>query len=69
MYGGCSKVKLVKRNFRHMVLAHDNYKHFAMHNIKEYIHLHEKTLWFAKLAYFKCTVKAWQVTEALFKAQ
>jgi len=34
-----------------IALAHDNYSHFAWHNIKKYVELHTKALWYK--SYFK----------------
>jgi hypothetical protein len=56
-YTKCSELTLIKRKFRYLTLAHDNYTHFAWHNIKTYIEFHQRALWFAKLAYLKCTKK------------
>ena len=36
-------------------MAHDNYSHFAWHNITKYIEMHGKALWFARLAHLKCS--------------
>lgn len=57
VYEKCSELQLIKRKFRYLTLAHDNYTHFAWHNIKQYVTHHKKALWFAKLAYLKCTDK------------
>ena len=54
-YSGCDDLDFAKKKLQYVTLAHDNYGHFAWHNIKQYIELHEKALWFAHLAYLKCT--------------
>ncbi len=54
-YSGCDDLDFAKKKIQYVTLAHDNYGHFAWHNIKRYIDLHTKALWFAKLAYLKCT--------------
>jgi len=54
-YTGCDDVDFAKKKIQYVALAHDNYSHFAWHNVKKYIELHTKALWFAKLAYLKCT--------------
>ncbi len=59
LYGGCGDFKLIEKKVRYVTLAHDNYSHFAWHNLKQYIKSHEKSLWFAQLAYNKCTKKEW----------
>ena len=53
-YSGCDDTYFATKKIRYVTLAHDNYSHFAWHNIKEYLHWHEKALWFAKLAHLKC---------------
>lgn len=58
-YGGCGDFKLIEKKVRYVTLAHDNYSHFAWHNLKQYIQSHEKSLWFAQLAHNKCTKKEW----------
>ncbi|WP_144393591.1 hypothetical protein [Pleionea sediminis] len=63
-YEKCSETRMVKRKFRYLTLAHDNYSHFAWHNIKNYINFHEKALWFAQLAYLKCDKKQWNDNNA-----
>lgn len=55
IYTGCDDLDFAKKKIQYVALAHDNYSHFAWHNIKKYIELHEKALWFAKLAHLKCT--------------
>jgi hypothetical protein len=54
-YAGCDDLDFAKEKLHYVTLAHDNYKHFAWHNVKKYIELHEKALWFAQLAFLKCT--------------
>ena len=54
-YKKCSETNMVKRKFRYITLAHDNFSHFAWHNLVNYIYYHEQALWFAELAYLKCT--------------
>ena len=54
-YSGCDDIRLASKKLRYITLAHDNYTHFAWHNIKKYIELHQQALWFANLAYLKCT--------------
>lgn len=54
-YSGCDDLDFAKKKLQYVTLAHDNYGHFAWHNVKQYIELHEKALWFAQLAYLKCT--------------
>lgn len=56
-YEKCSELQIIKRKFRYLTLAHDNYTHFAWHNIKQYVTYHKKALWFAKLAHLKCSGK------------
>lgn len=58
-YGGCGDFKLIEKKVRYVTLAHDNYSHFAWHNLKQYIKSHEQALWFARLAHNKCTKKEW----------
>lgn len=60
LYGGCGDFKLIEKKARYVTLAHDNYSHFAWHNLKRYIKSHEKSLWFAQLAHNKCTKAEWK---------
>ncbi len=62
-YSGCDDLDFAKKKLQYVALAHDNYKHFAWHNIKQYTELHNKALWFAQLAYLKCTPK--QISQSL----
>jgi hypothetical protein len=55
VYAGCDDVRFATKKLRYVTLAGDNFTHFAWHNIKTYIDLHGKALWFAKLAHLKCT--------------
>lgn len=54
-YAGCDDLRLASKKLRYVTLAHDNYTHFAWHNIKAYIRWHNDALWFANLAHLKCT--------------
>ena len=54
-YRGCDDLEFAKKKIQYVALAHDNYGHFAWHNIKKYVELHEKALWFAQLANLKCS--------------
>ncbi len=54
-YKGCDDLDFAKKKIQYVSLAHDNFSHFAWHNIKQYIELHEQALWFAELAFLKCT--------------
>jgi hypothetical protein len=64
VYSGCDDVRFATKKIRYVTLAHDNYSHFAWHNIKHYIDMHGKALWFAKLAYLKCTPEQQQQDKA-----
>jgi hypothetical protein len=55
VYGGCDDIRFATKKIRYVSLAHDNYSHFAWHNITKYIEMHGKALWFAKLAHLKCS--------------
>lgn len=55
LYSGCDDVRLATKKIRYVTLAHDNFDHFAWHNIKKHIELHQQALWFANLAHLKCT--------------
>ncbi|GAC13262.1 hypothetical protein [Aliiglaciecola lipolytica] len=59
VYSGCSDLVFAKKKLKYLTLAHDNYTHFAWHNIKKYVEFHTKALWFAKLAYLKCSDDQW----------
>jgi len=54
-YSGCNDMRLASKKLKYLTLAHDNYSHFAWHNVKYYVQYHEKALWFAQLAFWKCT--------------
>lgn len=54
-YAGCDDMKMASKKLRYVTLAHDNFSHFAWHNLKQYIQRHEQALWFANLAHLKCT--------------
>jgi len=54
-YHGCDDLEFAKKKLQYVTLAHDNYEHFAWHNLKSYIELHSKALWYAHLAHLKCT--------------
>lgn len=54
-YAGCDDIRLASKKIRYVTLAHDNYSHFAWHNIKSYIRWHDQALWFANLAHLKCS--------------
>jgi len=60
IYSGCDDLEFAKKKIQYVALAHDNYGHFAWHNIKRYVELHTKALWFANLAYLKCSKLEWQ---------
>ncbi|MCJ8274080.1 MAG: hypothetical protein MJK04_32355, partial [Psychrosphaera sp.] len=55
VYGGCDDIRFATKKIRYVSLAHDNYSHFAWHNITKYIEMHGKALWFARLAHLKCS--------------
>lgn len=59
-YSGCGDLKLIEKKTRYITLAHDNYTHFAWHNIKQYIEFHERALWLAELAHLKCSKTEWE---------
>ncbi len=68
-YEKCSETSLIKRKFRYLTLAHDNYEHFAWHNLKSYIAYHEKALWFAQLAHLKCDDADWKNSNGMCEAK
>lgn len=62
VYGGCGEMKLMQKRVNYVALAHDNYSHFAWHNIKLYVEEHSRALWFAQLAHLKCDKHQWDIT-------
>ncbi|WP_444996317.1 hypothetical protein [Aliikangiella sp. IMCC44359] len=68
VYSGCDDIDLAKKKARYVTLAHDNYTHFAWHNIKNYIRFHSKALWFARLAFLKCSGDEWEKKKAFCEA-
>jgi hypothetical protein len=59
-YQKCEELYMIKKKLSYLTLAHDNYDHFAWHNLKSYLKFHQQALWFATLAHYKCTAAEWQ---------
>lgn len=68
-YQKCEELYMIKKKLSYLTLAHDNYDHFAWHNLKSYLHFHQQAIWFATLAHYKCTSAQWQTQPQICKDQ